>query len=248
MMPTPRLLAVVALLWAPSAAAAAGRPGSRDLMSDTWVATDALGRTLPGFEDCSGPDGAKRVGIFYFLWLGSHGRGLHDITKILAADPANPPWGPLHAFHWWGESHLGYYTSDDEFVIRKHAQMLTDAGVDAIFFDVTNAATYDDVYLAICRVYEEIRRTGRATPEIAFLTNSQSARTVRHLYENFYAKGLHEDLSRCEIWGGQHLRERQRAPQVECPDGYDNVPVGLRYDLSQEGRQHALTTRVAGRI
>ena len=47
----------------------------------------------------------------------------------------NPAFGPEHAFHHWGEPYLGYYVANDEWVIRKHAQMLTDAGVDVLFFD-----------------------------------------------------------------------------------------------------------------
>jgi hypothetical protein len=34
--------------------------------------------------------------------------------------------------HHWGESAFGYYRSDDPWVLRKHAQMLSDAGVDVI--------------------------------------------------------------------------------------------------------------------
>jgi len=166
----------------------------RDTQSDTWVATDALGRTLPSFEECGPPRPGKYVGIFYFLWLGQHGRDLHDNTKILNANPDNPQYGPAGAFHWWGESHLGYYLSDDEFVIRKHAQMLTDAGVDVLFFDVTNGFTYDENYLTLCRVFEDIRSAGRTTPQIAFLANAHSAEVVQKLYDRFYSKALYPEL------------------------------------------------------
>jgi len=166
----------------------------RDTKSDTWVATDALGRALPLFEECGKPRPEKYVGIFYFLWLGQHGRNLYDNTKILKADPDNPQYGPVGAFHWWSEPHLGYYLSDDEFVIRKHAQMLTDAGVDVFFFDVTNGFTYDENYLTLCRVFEDIRKTGRTTPQIAFLANSSSAEVVQRLYDRFYSKELYPEL------------------------------------------------------
>ncbi|MBN1125391.1 MAG: hypothetical protein JXA82_10310, partial [Sedimentisphaerales bacterium] len=46
---------------------------ARDLYSDTWAATDALGRELPGFEECGPPREGRTVGLFYFLWLGQHG-------------------------------------------------------------------------------------------------------------------------------------------------------------------------------
>jgi hypothetical protein len=59
-------------------------PPERDLYSDTWVATDALGRTLPSGAEVGGPRSGKTVGMFYFLWLGRHGeQGPYDISKIL---------------------------------------------------------------------------------------------------------------------------------------------------------------------
>lgn len=172
--------------------AAAPAPASRDVMADTWVATDALGRTLPDNAECGGPRMGKQVGIFYFLWLGEHGGAqgkVHDISKILAANPKDPTWGPVHHFHHWGEPYLGYYRSRDRFVIRRHIQMLSDAGVDVLFCDVTNAFTYDDVVAELCAVLAEVRATGRAAPRIAFLANSSSAKTVQHLYDDIYKPG-----------------------------------------------------------
>jgi hypothetical protein len=166
---------------------------TRDLMADTWVATDALGRTLPGARECGLPRTNKTVGIFYFLWLENKPGGLYDISKLLAANPDNPQYGPLHAFHHWGEPHLGYYVSDDEFVIRKHMQMLADAGVDVVVFDVTNALIYEKNYLAVCRVLEKMRAEGRVVPRISFIAYSSYAPTVQKLYTKLYAPKLHED-------------------------------------------------------
>jgi len=102
-----------------------------DNLSDTWVATDALGRKVPTFPEVPAPRADRTVGIFYFLWHGAHIQGgPFDVTKILAADPNamqkpdSPLWGPLHAPHHWGEPFFGYYLTDDEGVLRKHAQML----------------------------------------------------------------------------------------------------------------------------
>ena len=167
----------------------------RDLMSDTWVATDALGRTLPGYDACGPVRDNRTVGIFYFLWLGQHGtRGPFDITKLLEADPNDPAWGPPGAFHHWGQSELGYYLSDSEYVIRKHVSMLNDAGIDTLIFDVTNAVTYEKVYLELCEVYRRLRREGHRTPQICFLTHSSARRTIETLHRDFYAKGLYPEL------------------------------------------------------
>ena len=186
-----------------------------DLMSDTWVATDGLGRTLPDARECRPPQPGKFVGIFYFLWHGAHGYGPgdaadpgggvvargrgpyqspYDITQILAADPEKPPWGPLHAFHHWGEPELGYYVADDEYVIRRHCRMLTGAGIDAVIFDVTNGFTYTKIYMNLCAIYTRVRAAGGRTPQVAFLAHTGAAQVVRKLYDDFYSRGLYTDL------------------------------------------------------
>ena len=82
--------------------------GAWDTFSDTWVATDALGRRLPTYEEVGPPRPDRFVGIFYFLWLGAHvNGGPWDVTKILAQDPQamqkkdSPLWGPMYAPHHW---------------------------------------------------------------------------------------------------------------------------------------------------
>ena len=173
----------------------AGNSQFRDLYSDSWVAADALQRTLPGYDECGPPREGKFTGIFYFLWLGSHGtRGPYDITKLLADNPENPQYGPQGAFHHWGESELGYYLSDSEYVIRKHVQMLTNADIDTLIFDVTNGYTYTENYMKLCEILIDIRKSGSPTPRICFLTHSGSANVITRLYNEFYAKNLHSEL------------------------------------------------------
>lgn len=192
--------------------------------ADTWVATDALGRSLPTTEETGLPRSNRYVGIFYFVWQGAHGYDHHkstlpdegvqpklssdtvspyDITKLLAANPAHPQYGPVHAFHYWGEPYFGYYLPDDEWIIRKHAQMLSDAGIDVIIIDVTNAAIYLPQVTKIATTYLALRKRGITTPSFAFIINSASAKTANRLYENIYAKGLFKDL--WFYWKGKPL-------------------------------------------
>lgn len=184
--------------------------------ADTWAATDALGRSLPGYDMVGELRRDKYVGIFYFTWLGAHGHdehsgptpteGVHpkdpkktyaapyDISQILRDDPAEPRYGPDHAFHHWGEPYFGYYLSDDEWVIAKHAQLLGDAGVDVIVFDITNGVVYLPMALRVCKVFSRLKQMGWAVPRVAFLTNSRHVETTTKLYEGFYARGLYRDL------------------------------------------------------
>jgi hypothetical protein len=176
----------------------------RDTFSDTWVATDELGRTLPGNAECGNPRQGKFVAIFYFLWL-SHtpGHKVYDISQILKHPLDERPWGPEAAFHYWSQPYLGYYDSGDQFVIRRHAQMLTDAGVDVLILDVTNAITYDSKLHELCRVFADMRAHGGRTPQIAFITHSRAATVVNHLYQTFYAANQYPQL--WFRWNGKPL-------------------------------------------
>jgi hypothetical protein len=177
-------------------------PQTWDVYPDTWVATDALGRSLPTAAEVGPPRPDRTLGIFYFLWLGAHIQGgPYDVTRILAQDPdamsrpESPLWGPLHAPHHWGESIFGYYLTQDEGVLRKHAQMLADAGVDVVVFDVTNQITYQADYRALLRVWSDVRAAGNRTPAVAFLTPFwEPAKVVRELWRDLYEPGLFPDL------------------------------------------------------
>lgn len=135
----------------------------------------------------------KEVGMFYFIWLGQHGaQQIYDISQIRSQygdditfhqDTAVSPAGQ---FHWWGEPLFGYYNSGDRWVIRKHLEMLTEAGVDFIVFDTTNAVTYDNVAKRIMQVIEELRAEGWDCPQVAYYTHSYSIRTIESLYQNIY--------------------------------------------------------------
>jgi hypothetical protein len=195
--------AVFGLFILTAAIAAAGAPPTPiDTFPDTWTATDGLGRTLPGHQQVGPPRPDKYVGIFYFLWLGQHGTdGPYDITKILATQPqamtqpSNPAWGALGRAHHWGEPLFGYYLSDDPWVLRKHAQMLSDAGVDVVIFDVTNQHTYPKAYTRLCEVFTQVRCDGGRTPQIAFLCPFwDPPRVADQLYANLYKPGLYSEL------------------------------------------------------
>lgn len=174
-----------------------GQSGSPILpiQSANWTATDALGRRLPSAKQ-TGPFRKNRyVGIFYFLWHGEHdSKKVYDITRLTNANPSRPAFGPVGAFHWWGEPEAGYYKADDPWVIRRNLQMLTMAGIDVMFFDVTNASIYLPTVKKICEVSLSMRSQGIPTPYICFVTYSKGAETIAELYKQFYAPGRYPDL------------------------------------------------------
>ncbi|MED5020820.1 hypothetical protein P9847_26515 [Paenibacillus chibensis] len=162
---------------------------------------DALGRELPRQEHTGGTRPEKYVGLFYFLWLGQHGKeGPFDNSRILETwpsavlDPHHPAWGPEEVYHFWGEPLYGYYLNDDAWVLRKHMQLLTSAGVDFIVFDTTNASTYKPVYEVLFRVMDELSKQGFPVPKFAFYTNTESGETVKELYDDIYKPGRYEHL------------------------------------------------------
>ncbi len=160
--------------------------------------TDALGRSMPKVSDVRPFRSDRYVGVFYFLWLRLN--QVYDNSQILRDHPdarqtnASPPWGPVHAYHFWGEPLFGYYRSDDPWVLRRHAALLSDAGVDFLVFDTTNAVLYEDVVLRLCEVFEQQRQLGECVPQIAFMVNTQAGRTAERIYELLYKPGRYRQL------------------------------------------------------
>ena len=155
------------------------------------AATDALGR-----QAVSAGESKKKVGIFYFLWNGEHSQGgPYDITKITERDPlaytSVERWeaaggGPYAAWHHWGEPLFGYYFQSDRWVVSRHCQMLTDAGVDFLVFDTTNAVTYRERALELIDVWYGYMMQGFKVPQLAFYTNSASGSVMNELYDALY--------------------------------------------------------------
>lgn len=160
--------------------------------------SDALGRALPDPSQVRAFRADRYVGVFYFLWLRLN--QVHDNSKILAQHPeaehtnASPPWGPKNAFHFWGEPMYGYYRSEDPWVLRRHAALLSDAGVDFLIFDTTNAVIYENVVRALCKVFDEQRRLGEHVPQITFMVNTRAGQTAQRIYERLHQPNLYPEL------------------------------------------------------
>ena len=203
MNPNP-LVRLVSLAFIASTVIANGAPASI-VPCSPWPATDALGRSLPTPEQTGLPRQDRFVGIFYFLWhtdcpKNPSGDGPYDIAKILRQDseairkPDSPLWGGIGVSHYWGEPLNGYYRTTDPWVIRRHALLLAEAGIDTLIFDTTNAETYPDSYRALCEVFRSVRLAGGRTPQIAFMVNTKAGATATRLYRDLYQPQLYSEL------------------------------------------------------
>ena len=153
---------------------------------------DRLGRAIP---DTNGRRD-RLVGIFYFVCNSGHGsRGPVDVSKVIAEDPTaatdmdHPAWT---GGAYWGEPLFGYYMTEDEWVIRKHIEMLGFADVDFLVFDTTNRLIFYDQVTKIMSLLEEYLDAGYPVPRVAFYANTESGDTVNELYDRIYAKRLYE--------------------------------------------------------
>ncbi len=194
------LLAILALISQSFAAPA--------VSSDAWVGTDALGRSLPEYAQTGAVRPDRFVALFYWTWHGGFApkRYPKNIAEILAANPKaiddinDTAWGPITSPHFWSEPLFGYYNqATDPWVLRKHAQMLAEAGVDVIIFDCTNGSqTFKSTYEALLEVFAQARKDGIKTPQIAFILPfadiPEAHVSIRQLYQDLYKPGLHKDL------------------------------------------------------
>lgn len=210
-----------------------------DIMSDTWVATDGLGRIMPTAKEAGAlkTDKKRTVGIFYITW---HTTDNHngkpytgDVSKVLAADDSarfdmnRPSWKDqmLH----WGEPEYGYFLSKDEYVIRHDISMLSDAGVDVMILDVTNAALYWDEWNTIFKIMHRMKAEGNNVPKFCFWAyNGNVYDVVQQLYDTYYKPSLYRDL--WFYWNGKPLLLYNAKPQRQDSNGAMPDYKNSKYD------------------
>jgi len=160
--------------------------------------TDALGReTKPSLKK---RDRDKTVGLFYSLWLGHHNEGIYDIQKLLDSnpdalhDPENSQESPIGNFHFWGEPLYGYYNMKDPWIVTRHIELLTNAGIDYLCLDATNTVIYPEQAKNLFSMLLKFQSQGFDVPKIVFYTNTSSGTTVDNIYNTFYKSGDYEDI------------------------------------------------------
>ncbi len=186
-------------------------------ISDTWAAADSLGRKLPDYDTAGAPRDDKYVAIFYWTWHGSRhaNPGYVNIDQVIRQhhdainDYNHPVWEKYKGFNnHWSEPLFGHYRTTDPWVLRKHAEMLSDAGVDIVVFDCTNGSfTWKESYDILGETWMQARKDGVKTPQFAFLCPfgpvENSLESVSKIYNDIYKTGRFKDL--WFYWKGKPL-------------------------------------------
>ncbi len=248
--------------------------------SGGYAGTDDVGRSLydSNMVGIYGDNGEHYVGIFYFLWMGEHGDpGVYDLTKIqhkyganaLNANYVDPEtgkgiYGSIGQFHWMGEPLYGYYYSYDTWVMRKHVELLINAGIDFLYIDVTNGYTYTENALALMEILHEFNEMGYNAPEIVFYTHTNTDSTIRTLYNNIYRPNKFSDtwlyidgkpclIADTSLMTNEAFKDYFTIKEAQWPDktSKDNAWPWMDFEwpqrvfLDSEGNRSAISVSVA---
>ncbi len=190
----------------------------RDAMPDTWAATDGLGRVLPDNAEAGDPKTGKYVGLFYWTWHVEHAKTATPVNVQSICDQypdavtnhSHSIWNTIPDYQpcFWNEPVYGYYTTTDKWVLRKHAELLADAGVDVIIFDNTNGTfTWRESYMVLLQVFKQARADGVKTPKISFILpfgdDAAAATQLREIYQSAYKNSGYDEL--WFYWDGKPL-------------------------------------------
>lgn len=195
--------------------------GEQEFTKAQLAGTDGLGRTV---EPRGLSESGKYVGIFYFMWLGGDSQhdGIYDISKILESNPdlrydteKNPLWvlsgsqyydpsiSPESRYHYFEEPLYGYYQSKDPWVVRRHLELLSYAGVDFLYLDFTNAGwngseatvIYPEATYVLLDAILDLQSEGINVPKIVPMVCNpytgnmmKCSKIVEDVYNKYYAK------------------------------------------------------------
>ena len=216
---------------------------THEVMPDTWVFTDGLGRVSLTNAEVGDPREDKTVSMFFWTW--HNGRptviNVNDAAEKYpeaVRDFNHPVWTPSNFQGSWNEPIYGHYESSDQWVLRRQAELLANAGVDAILTDNTNStATHKAGYTALFKSWSDAMDDGVLAPKVSFMlpfgggadTNTQ----VRDLYMDFYREGEYHKL--WFYWEGKPvLMGRQNAIQTS-----DNMGKEITNFFTWRGGQSA---------
>ena len=179
-----RIISLIVLLFLIAGLPVYAYENTSDIMSDTWVGTDELERDFPTSDEAGTPKEDKYVGIFYFLFMNSTDAQVVDTTETYLREGVEGVWRivPMDGFHVWARPYFGYYRNTDPWIYRKHAQLLTDAGIDFVFLDTTNMnGLFENAWSVLLDTWAELREQGIATPQVVFHNGCDAENMPAHI-------------------------------------------------------------------
>ncbi len=184
-----------------------------------WIVQDGLDRLVSTNTQTGDLREDKIVAIFYWTWHGDFANGqtaynnTENINKLIAMGKTERDYMTLSMselsklgiktamgpYHFWDQPIYGYYDGDDEWVIRKQAELLAAADIDVVFFDNTNGTyTWKQTALKVMKVFSEARAQGVDAPDVSFMFPfgpvDHAGTQMVELYNDIYKKGLYKDV------------------------------------------------------
>ena len=212
------ILCIALFAFVLSVAASGTEKNSNEILPSTWAAVDGLGRTLSTNEDTGSRKDDKFVGMFYWTW---HYPWINDHEPITTGsvldkypeavnDFDHPAWNNTYSGrpYFWDEPLYGFYTNTDEYMLRKHAELLADADIDVVFFDTTNGTqVFEQAYRKLLTVWQQAKEEGVDAPQISFVLNFSDKQDIRSklhfIYDDIYKKSEYSDMF--FLWDGKPL-------------------------------------------
>lgn len=155
------------------------------ISKDATVAADGVGRTL---STAGGGDNGRQVAVFYTL--GADETTVPQIFEDVLNAGDSLSYG---AMYWWAKPMFGFYHTSDDYILRKHIEMLTYADVDYLVFDTTNGMAFTTEALKVMKLLHEYRAEGWDAPQVAFYTNTDSVATILTIYSDIYEQNKYPD-------------------------------------------------------
>ena len=186
---------------------------THEVMPDTWVFTDGLGRVSLTNAEVGDPREDKTIAMFFWTWHNSRPTviNVNDAAEKYpeaVRDYNHPVWTPEHFQGSWNEPIYGHYESNDQWVLRRQAELLANAGVDTVFADNTNGTiTHKPGYTALFESWSDAMDDGVLTPKVSFMLpfagGDDTQTQVRDMYLDFYREGKYQKL--WFYWNGKPM-------------------------------------------
>ena len=179
---------------------------THEVMPDTWVFTDGLGRTSLTNAEVGNPREGKEIAMFFWTWHLGRPQPLNVNDAVeqypeAIRDFNHPVWNQYYFQGSWNESIYGFYESDDPWVVRRQGELLANAGIDAIFTDNTNGAfTFPEGYHNVFQTWSDAMDDGVKTPKVSFMVSfmgradTDTIAQLRSMYLDFFRDGTYQKL------------------------------------------------------